>query len=92
MMELAKKSKVVIPDDMKVYMESATPDMPHITVMCCTNVIGIKPPLFIIVPELKSIPDELKQQVQVGKVWLASTTSGWMNRWSFALWSFFFIV
>ena len=92
MMELTKRTKVVIPDDMKVYMESATPDIPHITVMCCTNVIGIKPPLFIIIPDLKNLPDELKQQVQTGKIWVCSTTSGWMNRWSFALWSFFFIV
>ena len=88
MMELTRRSKLVIPDEMKVYMESASPDMPHMTAMCCTNVIGTKPPLFIIVPELKNLPDELKQQIHTGKIWLVSTPSGWMNCWAFffAIW------
>ena len=53
MLELTRRTKFVIPDDMKIYVESAAPDMPHMTAMCATNVIGIKPPLMIIVPCLK---------------------------------------
>ena len=41
MLELTRRTKFVVPDEMKVYMESAAPDMPHMTAMCATNVIGI---------------------------------------------------
>ena len=92
MLELTRRTKFVVPDEMKVYMESAAPDMPHMTAMCATNVIGIKSPLFIIVPELKKMPDELQQQINTGKIWLVSTQSGWMNRWAFALWTFCFLI
>ena len=92
MFELTRRTKFVIPDSMKVYVEPSPPEFPHITAMCCTNIIGIKPPVLIILSNLKNLPEELKQFVNTGQIWVFSTSSGWMNRWAFTAWAFFFVI
>ena len=43
MMEKTTSNKVVLPDSMKQYIEPALPEMPHITAMCATRVLAMKP-------------------------------------------------
>ena len=92
MMDKTNGNKVIIPDTMKQYIEPQPPEIPHLTAMCATSVYGMKPPLFVIVSGLKNMPDELKLAVNTGKIWLASTHSGWMTRWTFTLWAFHFVI
>ena len=90
MMETLKATKVVVPEEIKRYVESKPPELPHITAMCCNNIIGTKPPLFLIIQKKKTIPIELKPLCDTGKIWLISTPHGWMDRWAFLLWAFCF--
>ena len=92
MMETTRSNKVIIPAEIKRYIEAKTPEMPHITAMCCTNVIGSKPPLFVIIQKCKNIPKELQQLSDTKKIWLIATNNGWMDRWAFLVWTFFFSI
>ena len=65
--------------------------MPHITGMFCNNLYGAKPPVFIIIKALKHCPRELQCHVACGFIWLASTTNGWMDRYTFVMWSICFV-
>ena len=67
-------------------------DIPHITAMCCNNVIGNGPPPMIILPNsLQKLPAELKQFELEDAAWFCSSKSGWMNRDLFLVWSVHFL-
>ena len=91
MADLQRVNKVIVPSTTARYIEPQPPDLPHITVMCATNVLGAKLPPFVILSHLKKAPPELQQVINTGMIWLASTENGWMDRWCFLLWSICFI-
>ena len=86
-----RKQKVVIPDDSRIFFTMSELELPHMTAMCTVNVIGDKPPLFIILKNLKKIPSELESLVHSSKAWIASTNNGWMDRNSFLMYALHFI-
>lgn len=91
MLDTTLHHKVVIPSSMQQYFEgSYEGEIPHITAMCCNNIIGDKPPLFILLKERLTVPDELLLLTRT-HIQLASTSSGWMDRWSFLYWTVHFI-
>ena len=83
--------KIIKPRDMRSYVGSEFPDMPHITACCATNVIGHRMPLFLILKQRKTFPRELEVLSQGPMFSLASTKSGWQDRWSFLLWTLCFL-
>ena len=91
MMQSSASLKVLVPKNMPSYVAEKPPDMPHITCMCCTTIIAAHPPLFIIVKDRQTLPKELKDLCDSGQIALASTKTGWMDRWAFLLWCFHFI-
>ena len=91
MMTCTKNVKSIVPSSMPTYLATKPPEMPHITAMCCTNVIGSKPPLMIILKEKRTKPKELLDLINSGKVWVCSTPSGWMDRYTFLLWCINFV-
>ena len=67
-------------------------DLPHITALLAHNVIGVKLPPFIILPNsLQNLPAELAEFSSNERVWFASSSSGWMNADLFHVWSILFI-
>ena len=92
MMALSSRElKVLIPTSIKHYIESAPPDSVHITALCVHNLMAVKPPLFVILSQLRNTPNELQSLVQSGKIWLGSSSAGWMDRELFMCWSINFI-
>ena len=66
-------------------------DIPHITAMCCCNLIGDKIPLFIILNSLKKLPNDLKKYEETGDAIFSSTSSGWQTRDTFLWFAICFI-
>ena len=67
-------------------------DIPHISAMCCHNIMGEKLPPFIVLPNsLQSLPNELQEFVNTDQAWFASSSSGWMNADLFQVWCVHFI-
>ena len=91
MIDLHRPNKVIVPDSVLRYFEPTPPDFPHITAMCATNVVGSRLPLFFVLSKLKKTPSELFSLVNPGTIWLASTESGWVDRWCFMLWCVCFV-
>ena len=91
MIETHTRRKAVLPVGVKVAIEEGYPNMPHITAMLCTNVYGMGPPPFIILNELKKLPEELECYARNGSAWFASSPSGYMTRDTFTLWTICFI-
>ena len=87
----SKPLKVIVPTTMPSYTSSKPPEMPHITAMCSNNLVGASPPLFIIIKNRKTLPQELKDLVYSGQIAVASTTTGWMDRWCFLIWCIHFV-
>lgn len=83
--------KVVVPSDLEKAIREGFPEFPHISSMCCSNILGKAPPLLIILKQLQNLPNELKQFEQNGKAWFASSNKGYMTRELFLLWSCNFI-
>ena len=91
MMVPNKPLKVLVPPDIMQYFEPTPPEPAHITAFCVNNLMAVKPPLFVILTDLKKVPQELKKFADSGKVWFASSSSGWMDRHLFLVWSINFI-
>lgn len=77
--------KVLIPNSLAQPILPESIPLPHITAMCCANVFGDKMPLFIIIPQLVKIPNELEEFQHRGHAIFASTINGWETRDTF-LW------
>ena len=86
MVNISKQRKSIVPDTMKAYLEEEFETLPHTTGMFCSNLYGAKPPLFIIIKSLKHCPVELEPLVRCGFIWLASSSTGWMDRYCFLNW------
>ena len=86
-----KPLKILVPSDILEYFEPAPPEPAHITAFCVNNLMAVKPPLFIILSQLKNVPQELLKYVRSGKIWLASSTSGWMDTHLFLTWAINFV-
>ena len=91
MLEASGRKKVLTPDDTAEVIEASITQMPHITSMCCNNVLGTGLPPFIILSELTTIPIELKPFIDRGQIWLASSPSGWQTRDTFLYWTICFV-
>ena len=91
MVETHTRRKAVLPIGVKAAIEEGYPNMPHISAMLCTNVYGIGPPPFIILNDLKRLPEELECYAINGSAWFASSPSGYMTRDVFSLWIICFI-
>ena len=91
MVQISTRNKVLIPNDFRIYFEPKGPELPHITAMCTSNVLGAKPPLFVVLKKLKNLPKELAIHVDLGRVWIASSSNGWMDRHCFLMWTIHFL-
>ena len=85
------KRKKIVPIGLKEFIEKEPESLPHITVMCTNNLTGVHPPLFIILKNRKTMPQELFPLVATGRIWVVSNESGWMDRWCFCLYAIHFI-
>ena len=91
MIDTTRLNKILKPSQMKKYLSSKLPDIPHATAMCCNNITGKALPLFIIMKGRARFPPELEKYVETLSFALCSTRSGWMDRWSFLYWTLCFI-
>ena len=87
MLSSIRKGKVVVPRSVEQALEEGLPDMPHITAMCSHTVSGKPFTPFIILKNLKNIPEELKELTDSRLLHLASSPSGWQTRDTFLYWS-----
>ena len=83
--------KILVPKDEERPIISDYPTLPHITGMCCCNPFGDKMPLFIILSQLKKLPNELKPFLESGKAYFSSSDSGWQTRDTFLWFAICFI-
>ena len=81
------KRKKIVPLMLRDFIEKEPESLPHITMMCSNNLVGVHPPLFMILKNRKTMPKELAPLVATGQIWVAANQSGWMDRWCFALWA-----
>ena len=91
MVDLTKHRKIIVPDSMKCYLQEAIENIPHITGMFTNNLLGAKPPPFVIIKGLKHCPKELEPLVRSGFVWVASSANGWMDRYCFIMYTICFV-
>ena len=70
----SSKQKLAIPDNL---------NLPHITATCCCNIIGEKMPLFITLPSLVKLPQDLIDISENGKAFFSSSNDGWQTRDTF---------
>lgn len=87
MIDAIKKGKVVVPASVTQALAEGIPNMPHMTAMCCHTVTGKPFTPMIILKELHTCPDELKEFVGSGLIHLASSPSGWQTRDTFLFWT-----
>ena len=91
MLDTSFKTKVITPDHTAEIIAPHLVQIPHLTSMCCHNVIGEKLPPFLILSDLSQTPTELKPFIDRGQIWLSSSPSGWQTRDTFLFWSLCFI-
>lgn len=85
------KRRVIIPVTMKHEFIAAKVTLPHFSAMCCHNMFGRAFTPFIILPNLKKLPDDLREFSDRGDVIFTSTKSGWQTRETFLFWTISFI-
>lgn len=83
--------KVLVPKNMPNPISPNDVLLPHITAMCCNNVIGENMPLFIILPSLKKLPNDLVEFQEMNQAIFASTSNGWQTRDTFLWYVIYFI-
>ena len=81
MIEPLPRKKVVVPKNIKTYLHDSYPDISHITGMMCHGVYGVSLPPFVILTKLQNIPSELEILCQTGQIHLASTNSGYIEKY-----------
>ena len=92
MIQSKSQMKILVPGETtNQVIEAQVPDMPHMSGMMCHNVSGVSLPPFIILSDLKRLPDELKLFVLSNQIWVCSTSTGYMNRDAFVLWTLCFV-
>ena len=85
------KRKIVIPNNLKQEFIEAAITLPHFTAMCSHNLYGRSFAPFIILPNLKNLPEDLQEFVDRGDVTFASSKSGWQTKETFLYWVICFI-
>ncbi len=83
--------KVLVPDNTSQPLLPDMSDLPHITATCCCSVLGAKMPLFIVLPNLKKLPQELTEFANNGQAYFASSSNGWQTRDTFLFFVICFI-
>ena len=91
MLQTSSRRKAVLPIGVKCVVEEGYPNLPHISAMMCTNILGIGPPPFIILNDLQHLPPELKCFADGGNAWFASSSNGYMTRDVFTMWTICFV-
>ena len=91
MMQPKLSSTEVVPEDANAPLREGAPDVPHITAMCCHNCLGKSCPLFIILKQLRNLPQELSDFANQGDAWFASSSKGYMTRDLFVCWVINFV-
>ena len=91
MLEPSVNKKICVPDDVARIIKSGIPNMPHITALCGHNITGQALPLFVVLKELRRLPDELHDFAATGQAWFGSSPSGFMTRDLFLQWAIHFI-
>ena len=92
MMNTTYRGKILLPDDEEPHSILMNEfKIPHITALCVHNAVGVHPPPFIVLPGLQHLPEELREFVEDGRAWFASSQSGWMTRDLFFLFTIHFI-
>ena len=81
----------VVPEDSQRPLREGAPDIPHVTAMCCHNCVGKACPLFIILKQLRNLPNELLEFEKQGEAWFASSNKGYMTRETFVFWCIHFV-
>ena len=84
---LSKKFKALVLSKKSIGAISVPPNEPHITSMLCYNVKGFKIKPFIILSDLKKIPDESSEL----DAFFCSQFSGWMTSHLFSAFCVFFV-
>ena len=85
------KRKVVFPVNIIQEYIEAQPQLPHFSAMCSHNLFGDHLATFVILPNLKNLPEELKVFEQLGEITFASSKSDWQTRETFLYWVVCFI-
>lgn len=83
--------KIIKPNTMMKYIGQESPEIPHTSAMCCTNVLGYAMPLFLIIKSRMFFPEELEIIKATNQFALCSTPSGWMERFTFFFWVLCFL-
>ena len=90
MIDTKSRRKIVVPDNIRQAIEAGCSEMPHITGMMCCNVYGTGPPPLILLEGRKTLPEELKDFVYSNKIFVGSTSNGYMTRDMFLIWTILF--
>ena len=91
MLEPKVSKKLCVPADVAMIIRNGIHNMPHITALCCHNAVGDPVPLFIVLKELRNLPEELDEENRMGHVWFSSSPSRFMTRDLFVQWAIRFI-
>ena len=85
------RRKIVVPNEIKQEFLEASLTLPHFTAMCSHNIYGKSFVPFIILPNLKHIPEDLREFADRGDAVFASSRSGWQTKETFLYWVICFI-
>lgn len=92
MIEPKKVCKVACPSDQHHAIIRPSPDVDHVTAMCCYSGSGQIVPLFIILKNLHNLPNELKElSMGTNGIVFASSENGYMTKDLFLAWCIHFI-
>lgn len=91
MLQPTVSRKVLVPDGMSRPLLPDELTLPHITAMCCCNVLGDKFPLFIVLKSLVKLPSDLLEFQMNGDAVFASSPSGWQTRDTFLFFAICFV-
>lgn len=85
------KRRVVLPSNMRSEFITAQTTLPHFSAMCTHNLFGRSLANFIILPNLKNLPSEIKDFAERGDATFSSSKSGWETKETFLFWTICFI-
>lgn len=75
--------KILIPNNTNTPTLPDEMTLPHISAVCCCNVLGDKMPPFIILPSLVNLPTYLQIHGKSGDAMFVSKCSGWKTSETF---------
>ncbi|KAK8864839.1 hypothetical protein M9Y10_010365 [Tritrichomonas musculus] len=69
--------ELLVPNNTKTLTLPDEMTLPHISAMCCCNVLREKMPPFIILPSFLNLPTDYQIHVKSGEAMFAGRCSGW---------------